>query len=141
MENDTDNKSLEFKVFGMTIERFSIAYGFFLFFWGVVISFLSGSNSFTSYIPSLLGLPIIVLSFFSIKFENTKRILMHIVVVFGVVIFVGGTDFIRSSLGGTAFQNLWADISKLMMLITGLFFTYQCVKSFRHSRKIKNLND
>ena len=141
MENNTDNASLEFQVFGMSIEKFSLAYGFFLFFWGIVISLFSGSSSFTSYIPSILGLPVIILSYFSIKFENKKKILMHIVVVFGVVIFVGGTDFIRSFVGGTPFQNLWADISKLMMFITGLFFTYQCAKSFRHSRKIKKLND
>ena len=66
---------------------------------------------------------------------------MHIVVLFGLIIFLGGLDLIRSILIGNAFDNYWADISKLMMLLTGLFFTYQCIKSFIHARKIREINN
>ena len=55
-----DNESKEFLVFNKPIEKFSILYGFFLLLWGIVISLISGSDSFTSYIPSILGLPIII---------------------------------------------------------------------------------
>ena len=138
--NDS-NINLEFKVLGTTIEKFSIYYGIFLILWGVIISFISGSGSFTSYIPSFLGVPILVFSYLSIKFENKKKMLMHIVVIFGLLIFLGGIDFLRSLIGGNAFQNIWADISKIMMLTTGGYFTLQCIKSFIHARKNKQVTD
>ena len=138
--NDS-NINQEFKVLGTTIEKFSMYYGIFLILWGVIISFISGSGSFTSYIPSFLGVPILVFSYLSIKFENKKKMLMHIVVIFGLLIFLGGIDFLRSLIGGNAFQNIWADISKIMMLTTGGYFTLQCIKSFIHARKNKQVTD
>ena len=60
---------------------------------------------------------------------------MHIVVIFGLVIFLGGLDVIRSLIGGYAFENFWADVSKTMMLLTGLYFLIQCVRSFIFARK------
>ena len=140
MKDDLSQNNNEFKTLGMTIENFSIVYGLFLILWGVMVSLLSGSNSFTSYIPSILGLPILIFAYLSTKFISKKKLLMHIVVLFGLIVFLGGLDFIRSIATGNAFQNSWADISKLMMLITGLFFTYQCIRSFIHARKIKELN-
>tara|TARA_B100001057_G_scaffold290871_1_gene290889 strand:+ start:4987 stop:5394 length:408 start_codon:yes stop_codon:yes gene_type:complete len=131
----TDQNNIEFKTFGMTIEKLSISYGFFLILWGLIVSFLSGSDSFTSYIPAILGLPILVFSLLSIKFENKKKLFMHIVVLFGLIIFLGGLDFIRTIFTSTLFENTWADTSKLMMLITGLFFVIQCIGSFIHARK------
>ena len=140
--NDNLSQNInEFKVLGMTMEKLSIVYGLFLIFWGVLISLISGSNSFTSYIPSILGIPILVFAFLSMKFSNKKKLFMHIVVLFGLIIFLGGLDFIRSVISGNAFGNLWADLSKIMMLLTGLFFTYQCIKSFIHARKIRELGN
>ena len=140
MEIENQNNS-EFKVVGLTMEKLSIYYGFFLILWGVIISFLSGSNSMTSYIPSILGIPILIFSYLSIKFASKKKMFMHIVVLFGLIIFLGGLDFIRSVISGNAFGNLWADLSKIMMLLTGLFFTYLCIKSFIHARKIRELGN
>ena len=57
--NDKDQKIKIFKIFGMTIEFFSFLYGLFLILWGIIISYISLSNSFTSYIPSILGIPIL----------------------------------------------------------------------------------
>ena len=131
----------EFMVFGIKIENFSVFYGTFLIFWGVIVSFISGSNSFTSFIPSIIGLPIFIFSYLSIKFENKRKLFMHIVVFFGLVALLGGLDLIRSIINESLFSNFWADTSKLMMLITGLFFVIQCVRSFIHARKIKDIND
>ena len=131
----------EFMVFGIKIENFSVFYGTFLIFWGVIVSFISGSNSFTSFIPSIIGLPIFIFSYLSIKFENKRKLFMHIVVFFGLVALLGGLDVIRSIINESLFSNFWADISKLMMLVTGLFFVTQCVRSFIHARKIKDIND
>ena len=129
------NNILEFKVFGTTIEKFSVFYGSFLILWGVIVSFASESNSFTSFIPSLIGLPILIFSNLSIKFTNKKKIFMHIVALFGLIAFLGGLDFFRSVISGNVFNNVWADTSKLILLITGAFFIYQCIKSFIHARR------
>ena len=136
--NDQQNEILEFKVFGLNIETFSIFYGSFLIFWGLLVSFISGSNSLTSFIPSFIGLPILIFSNLSVKFSSKKKIFMHIVVLFGLIAFLGGLDFFRSILSGTAFQNIWADISKLILLTTGGYFVYQCIRSFIFARKSNN---
>ena len=140
MEVENQNNS-EFKVVGLTMEKLSIYYGIFLILWGVIVSFVSGSGSMTSYIPSILGVPILIFSYLSIKFVSKKKMFMHIVVLFGLIIFLGGLDFIRSLVSGNVFGNFYADLSKIMMLITGLFFTYQCIKSFIHARKIRELGN
>ena len=47
----------------------------------------------------------------------------------------------RVFIAGNIFDNYWADISKLMMLLTSLFFTIQCIRSFIHARKNKELSN
>ena len=139
---ETENQNItEFKVAGLTMEKLSIYYGLFLILWGVIVSFISGSGSFTSYIPSILGAPILIFSYLSIKFISKKKMFMHIVVLFGLIIFLGGIDFVRSLVSGNAFENVYADLSKIMMLVTGLFFTYQCIRSFIHARKMREFGN
>ena len=133
--NDQLNNNSEFKIFGATIETFSVFYGSFLVFWGVIVSFISGSNSLTSFIPSLIGLPILIFSNLSIKFITKKKLFMHIVVFFGLIAFLGGLDFFRSFIGGTLFQNFWADISKIMMSLSGFIFLFGCIRSFGKKRR------
>ena len=134
-----DNLEKEFKVFNLKIEKLSLLYGVFLIIWGIIISFISGSDSVTSYIPSFLGLPIFVFSYLAMRFNTKKKIFMHIVVIFGVIIFLGGIDLLRGFVNGSAFNNLWADTSKLMMLLTGFYFSYQCIGSFIFARRNQNL--
>ena len=140
MNNNVDQVNNQFKTLGMSIENLSIFYGLFLILWGVLISLISGSDSFTSYIPSILGLPILIFAYLSTKFISKKKLLMHIVVLFGLIVFLGGLDFIRSILIASVFDNYWADLSKLAMLLTGIFFTYQCIRSFIHARKMSENN-
>ena len=127
----------EFTFLGKSMESISLIYGIFLIIWGVAVSFISGSNSLTSLIPSIFGLPILLFAFLTVRFPNKKKLFMHIVVSFGLIVFIGGLDFSRGLLKGTSFNNMWADTSKLMMLITGLIFTFLCVKSFIFARKNK----
>lgn len=126
----------EFKWCGLTVEKLSVYYGVFLISWGFVISFISGSDSFTSYIPSVLGLIVFLFSVLAIKIPNQKKLFMHLVVLFCVVIFLGGLDVLRSL--DNLFDNYWADLSKLMLLVTGFCFTVINVKSFIFIRKNKN---
>ena len=137
MENENLNK--EFKVLNLTVEKFSLYYGLFLVAWGIIISFISGSSSKTSYIPTFLGLPLIIFSYLAISFPSKKKLFMHIVVIIGLIIFLGGIDVIRLFLKGYAFENFWADTSKVMMLISGLYFLVQCVRSFIFARKMRDL--
>ena len=129
----------EFKVFNLEMEKISVFYGLFLVAWGVVISFLSQSDSMTSYIPSFLGLPILLFGYLTLKFPEKKKIFMHIVVLLGIFIFFGGLDIIRNL--STLFDSFWADLSKLMLLITGLIFSYWNIKSFIFVRKKRNLEN
>ena len=125
----------EYTYVGLTMEKISLIYGLFLILWGVGVSYLSASNSITSYIPSMFGLPILLFAILTLLFPNKKKLLMHIVVTFGLIVFLGGLDFFRSL--GNPFENFWADSSKLMMLITGFIFTLLCIKSFVFARKNK----
>ena len=136
-KNYQNNNTDEFTFLGKSMESVSIIYGIFLIIWGVAVSFISGSSSLTSFIPSIFGLPILLFSFLTIKFPSKKKLFMHIVVSFGLIVFIGGLDFSRGLLKGTSFNNVWADTSKLMMLITGLIFTFLCIKSFIFARKNK----
>ena len=138
MNENLNNENTNFKVLNMSIETLSLRYGLFLILWGIVVSFISGSNSFTSYIPTILGLPILAFSYLSIKFENKKKIFMHIVVIVALIVLLGGLDFIRQIISGKIFENVWADISKLMMLSTGIYFVSQCFRSFKFERSKKN---
>ena len=134
MENQNTNIK-EFTFLGRNMESVSIIYGIFLIIWGIAVSLISSSNSLTSFIPSIFGLPILLFSILSVKFQNRKKLFMHIVVTFGLIVFIGGLDFSRGLIKGTSFTNMWADTSKLMMLITGLMFTYLCIKSLIFARK------
>ncbi len=127
----------EFKIFDKNMEKLSILYGLFLILWGIIVSFLSNSLSFTSYIPSYLGILIVIFSFLALKIPNNKKLLMHIVATLGLITVLGGLDLIRLILKGSVFVNFWADLSKLMMLVTGSIFVYLCFMSFRFARKIK----
>ena len=138
IENNNYNSNVkEFNFLGKSMESISVIYGIFLIIWGVAVSFVSGSNSLTSFIPSMFGLPILLFAFLAIKFPNKKKLFMHMVVSFGLIVFIGGLDFSRGLIKDTLFNNMWADTSKLMMLITGLIFTFLCVKSFIFTRKNK----
>ena len=127
----------EFTFLGNSMENIAMIYGIFLIVWGIGVTILSDSQSITSLIPAIFGLPIIILSFFAKKFPDRKKLLMHIVVLIGLIIFLGGLDLIRGLIQGNIFVNLWASSSKFMMIISGLVFTILCIKSFIFNRKNK----
>ena len=125
----------EFLFLGINIERLSIFYGLFLLLWGVMVSCVSGSESMTSYIPSFMGVPVLLFSSLAVLFPDKKKIFMHITATFVLIIFLGGIDILRSI--STIFENFWADLSKLMLLFTGLMMTYLNIKSFIFARKLR----
>ena len=112
----------EFKFLGNNMEKISSYYGAFLIIWGFAVSSLSNSESLTSLIPTFLGILILVFALFALFIPSKKKLFMHIVVIFGLITFIGGLDLFRNY--HSLFNNFWGDLSKFMMLTTGLFFTY-----------------
>ncbi len=128
-------EKLQFQFMGLAVEKISIFYGIFLIIFGIFISLVSNSNSLTSYIPTFFGIPIFVFGYLSMRYPEKKKLFMHIIVLIGLIIFLGGLDFFRGY--PDFFQKFWADISKLLLLISGLIFTYINIQSFIFIRKNK----
>tara|TARA_B100000575_G_C23028804_1_gene592403 strand:+ start:699 stop:1103 length:405 start_codon:yes stop_codon:yes gene_type:complete len=126
----------EFKFVGQTMEKLTIYFGSFLTTWAVVMTLAVESGSVTSVIPAMLGVPIAITGFLAIKIPNKKKLIMHIVVLFGLLVFIGGLDFLRGIISEDGpFSHPWAGASKLMMLITGAGFCCLCIMSFIYARK------
>ena len=50
----------EYQPLGLTMANLTIGYGAMLIIWGIAVSLLAESDSFTSYIPSIFGVGILV---------------------------------------------------------------------------------
>ena len=133
MSENTHNTQ-DFRVFSLSIEFLTTLYGLFMVIWGISISLVSGSSSVTSMIPAFIGVPLALIGFISIIKPTLRKALMHIAVVIGIIAFLGGLDFFRGM-----FNNYYAGLSKLMLLITGFVYVYFCVQSFIFVRRQKKL--
>ncbi len=124
----------EFQVAGITMPMLTIFYGSFLILWGA--GFSIGSESMTSWIPSFMGIPILISGFLAKQMPEKRKLWMHVAVVFGLLCCIGGTRFF-SGFGKEAgpFANPKAASSQLMLFITGGLYTIACVKSFIWARK------
>jgi hypothetical protein len=132
----------EFSVMGKTMEHITIFYGAFLIAWAVLVSLIGQSESWTSLIPALFGLPIAAMGLLTIRMPEKTKLFMHIAVTLGLIVCLGGLDFLRGfgSEGGP-FSNPWAGLSKLVMAVTGAGYVYLCVKSFIFARKMRESAD
>ena len=138
-KNLTNHKVMsnkEYKIFGKNMEVISLYYGLFLIAWGIVVKIVSGSVSPTALIPSFIGVLISLFAILAIKVPNKKKLFMHIVVTFGLLTFLGGFR-VLSNLQDVFGERFWADLSQIMMVITGGLFTYHCVQSFLYVRRNK----
>ena len=133
MSEKTHNTQ-DFRVFSLSIEFLTTLYGLFMVIWGISISLISGSSSITSMIPAFIGVPLAFIGFISMIKPTFRKALMHIAVVIGIIAFLGGLDFFRGM-----FNNYYAGLSKLMLLITGFVYVYFCVQSFIFVRRQKKL--
>jgi hypothetical protein len=125
--------SEQFTVGGQSIPNITTGYGAFLVVWGVVISLVSGSESITSFFPSLLGLPLLISGVLANKIPEKRKLWMHIAATFGLLCAIGGTRFFMVMSDGINY----ASGSMLMLLVTGSIYTYICVQSFIHARKAR----
>ncbi len=125
--------SEQFTVGGQSIPNITTGYGALLVVWGIVISQISGSQSITSYFPSLLGLPLLISGVLANKIPEKRKLWMHIAATFGLLCALGGTRFFMVMSDGINY----ASGSMLMLLVTGSIYTYICVQSFIHARKAR----
>lgn len=123
----------EFKIMNLSVPKITIGYGGLLILWGIIISQISDSDSITSYLPSLLGMPLLLSGILAIKTPEKRKLWMHIAVTFGLLGALGGTRFFMVMADGINY----ASGSMLMLLITGSIYTGICVKSFIWFRKNK----
>ena len=124
----------DFRIFSLSIELLTLIYGLFMVIWAFSISIIAESSSITSLVPAFIGIPLILIGFISMIKPTFRKALMHIAVLIGILAFLGGLDFFRGM-----FNNYYAGISKLMLLITGFVYVYFCVQSFLFVRRQKKL--
>ena len=107
-------------------------YGLFLLSWGLIATYLSEAQSVTSFLPSLLGLALLVSGEMA-KIPEKKKLWMHVAVTFGLIGALGGTRFFMVMADGLNYANS----SMLMLLLTGTAYTVLCVRSFIAARKAR----
>ena len=122
-----------FKFGGLSMPRLTTFYGIFLILWGVLVSLISESDSWTSYFPSFLGLPIFFYGVLAEIKPQSRKLAMHIAAIFGILCAIGGTRFFMVMTRDDT--SNWAKSSMLMLLVTGSIYTYSCVKSFKNARE------
>ena len=131
----------EYQVFGLNSIKISIIFGISLIAFAVFVSAVSGSRSLTSYIPAMLGLPILVLGLVAFAVPSKQKFVMHINVVIGLIIFLSGLSVIWSLASGTLLtSSFWANLSRLFLSISGALYLTFCVKSFIFIRKQKRIS-
>jgi hypothetical protein len=131
----------DFQVFGLNSVKISIIYGILLIVFAVFVSAASGSRSLTSYIPAMLGLPILFLGLVAFAAPSTQKLVMHVNVVIGLIIFLSGLSVIGSLASGTPLtSSFWANLSRLFLSISGALYLTFCVKSFIFIRKQKRIS-
>ena len=127
--------SQQFTFLTIDMSRWTLIYGLWLIAWATIVSLSSGSTSITSWIPAMLGVPILITGAVCIALPARRKVWMHIAVLFGLVAFLGGLDFFRGVFsGGDAFVNPAAGASKLMLLMSGGLYVFICVRSFIWAR-------
>ena len=132
---ENSHSTEDFRVFSLSIELITLIYGLFMVIWAFSISIIAESSSLTSLVPAFIGSPLILIGFISMLKPTLRKALMHIAVLIGILAFLGGLDFFRGM-----FNNYYAGLSKLMLLITGFVYVYFCVQSFLFVRRQKRSN-
>ena len=123
----------EYRLAGVSMAQISMAYGAFLVGWAAYFSM--GSESFTSWIPAIMGAPILLSGALTVWLPAKKMIWMHIAVLFGALAFLGGT-MVFSKIGAelTDAQSR-AAVSQGMLFVTGGLYSFAGFRAFVWARK------
>lgn len=125
----------QFTFMTLSITAWTILYGGWLIGWASIVSISTNSQSLTSWIPALLGVPVLLMGWLCAFFPAERKIWLHVAVVVGALACLGGLDFFRPlAAGDPLFTNYAASASKLMLFTTGLVFVLLCIRSFIWAR-------
>lgn len=81
----------------------------------------------------MLGAPLLISGILANAMPEKRKLWMHIAATFGLLSAFGGTRFFMVMGDGLDY----ASGSMLMLFLTGSGFTFICVKSFIHARKMR----
>mgnify|MGYP004260226677 CR=1 FL=1 len=128
----------EFKFLNQSMPKLTIIVGSLLILEGISFYLGTGMTSMTSLIPSFFGLPLIFMGYMAQIQPEKTHVWMHIAVSIGLLTFLAGGMAIK----GLIDSDLSAStLAQLIMLIVGGVYTYSCVQSFIHTRKLRNSSD
>ncbi|MAT49496.1 MAG: hypothetical protein CMA27_06665 [Euryarchaeota archaeon] len=118
----------------MSVPRISELIGSIMVLWGIIVYLLTDMSSFTSLIPSFVGLPIVLSGLLVRKLPEKRSLFMHISSTFGLISVLGGAMAFNGVM-----NNDWSmsTISQLFLLIIGGIYLVICVKSFIHAKKMR----
>ena len=120
-----------------TMPNLTTNYGLFLLSWGLIVTYISQAQSFTSFLPSALGLALLVSGEMAKHPKASRKLWMHVAVTFGLIGALGGTRFFMVMGDGLTY----ASSSMLMMFLTGSAYTALCVRSFIAAREAAEVEE
>jgi uncharacterized membrane protein HdeD (DUF308 family) len=120
----------DFKFLGQSIPNFAIICGGILILWGIASYAISDTGSITA----LIGTPLLVLGFVSIKNQENKHHYMHACMIFAMISVLGGLRIF--SLDDASSLTL---ASHVILIIIGQLFLVGGILSFRHARKLHEM--
>ena len=124
------------------IPKLCIYVALFLISWGLGTSIIVESKSMTSFIPAFFGVPIGLMGLFCFWFAEQRKIWMHVAALFGLITALAGLDIFRSlASDSNPFDNPVAAVSKLMLLIVGVWFSFVMASSFAKARALSRAKD
>jgi hypothetical protein len=121
----------------MRMPFIAIGTGVLLIIVGSLSANLSGTSSFTAYIPSFIGVVFAVLGGVALKPSLTKHA-MHGAAALSVLAILGSLDGIGPFFGvvfGRAVERPAAAVAKVVMLIVCVAFLVLAVRSFIEARR------
>jgi uncharacterized membrane protein HdeD (DUF308 family) len=124
--------SNEFRFLGQTIPNLAIISGSILIIWGIFSYLSSTTGSFTSLIPSFVGLPLLILGFLSNKDKSNKHHYMHASMIIALFSVLGGLRILTAE---DPTDLMIA--SHLILIVVGTIFMVGGILSFRHARKLR----
>ena len=127
-----------FKSFGMDMARFTMATALALVGLGVLFYVLTGMEQKTALIPSGVGGLLFLMGFLTMKMPEKRKIFMHIAVLLGLVcataVLRDVPDIMESGFSPDGELSL-ALVEKMIMMVIGVVYTVQCVRSFIAARR------
>lgn len=115
----------------------AIRFGYMLIAVGIIgygYGWLNGNASLTALIPALFGLILNLLGYFAARNEGSRKLLMHIAVVVGLLGFIAGLGRILSKISD--FSLSAGNVASIAMSLICLVFVALCVMSFVNARKV-----